>query len=52
LREDHQLLVSSGDPYTARYALVNVETDRITNSLNTISMQILAVIELGGLAQT
>jgi hypothetical protein len=32
LREDHQALVSAGDAAVARYALVNVETDRITNS--------------------
>jgi uncharacterized membrane protein YccC len=37
LREDHHALVSSGDSRVQRYALVNVETDRITNSLNTLS---------------
>jgi hypothetical protein len=41
LREDHHALVESGDSLTERYALVNVETDRITNSLNTLSEQIL-----------
>ncbi|MEO7143403.1 MAG: hypothetical protein ABI165_07850, partial [Bryobacteraceae bacterium] len=41
LREDHRALVDSGDPLTARYALVNVETDRITNSLNTLSEELL-----------
>jgi uncharacterized membrane protein YccC len=35
LREDHRALIHAGDPHTERYALVNVETDRITNSLNT-----------------
>ncbi len=42
LREDHHALAHSGDPATERYALVNVETDRVTNSLNTLSEQLLA----------
>jgi uncharacterized membrane protein YccC len=42
LREDHHALVHSGDALTERYALVNVETDRITNSLNTISEEVLS----------
>jgi uncharacterized membrane protein YccC len=37
LREDHNRLVHSGDKLTERYALVNVETDRMTNSLNTLA---------------
>jgi uncharacterized membrane protein YccC len=41
LREDHHSLVASGDPAVERYALVNVETDRITNSLNTLREEIL-----------
>jgi uncharacterized membrane protein YccC len=41
LREDHYALVHAGDPRTERYALVNVETDRITNSLNTLREQVL-----------
>ncbi len=41
LREDHHALVHAGDPLTERYALVNVETDRITNSLNTLSEEVL-----------
>jgi hypothetical protein len=41
LREDHHALVHSGESLTERYALVNVETDRITNSLNTLSEQLL-----------
>jgi uncharacterized membrane protein YccC len=41
LREDHRLLLESGDPARERYALVNIETDRVTNSLNTLSEQIL-----------
>jgi hypothetical protein len=41
LRDDHHALVESGDSLTERYALVNVETDRMTNSLNTLGEQIL-----------
>jgi uncharacterized membrane protein YccC len=41
LREDHNRLVAVGDPQTERYALVNVEADRMTNSLNTLREQIL-----------
>ena len=41
LREDHHALVHSGDPNQERYAIVNVETDRITNSLNTLSAELL-----------
>jgi uncharacterized membrane protein YccC len=40
LREDHRRLLESGDPTKERYALVNVETDRLTNSLNTLETQI------------
>ena len=42
LREDHHALLASGDPAVDRYALVNEETDRITNSLNTLTVEILA----------
>jgi len=38
LREDHHALVHS---FTEPYTLVNVETDRITNSLNTLSEEVL-----------
>jgi uncharacterized membrane protein YccC len=41
LREAHRVLAHSGDPLLERYALVNIETDRITNSLNTLTEQIL-----------
>lgn len=41
VREDHHALVQSGDSLAERYALVNVETDRITNSLNTLSGEVL-----------
>lgn len=37
LREDHRRLLESGDPLRERYVLVNIETDRVTNSLNTLS---------------
>ena len=37
LRELHTELVRSGDPHFGRHALVNVETDRIVNSLNTMA---------------
>ena len=37
LREDHHALLQSGDPHVGRYALVNVETDRMVNSLNTLT---------------
>jgi Predicted membrane protein len=46
LREDHHALVHSGDSLTERYALVNVETDRITNSLNTLAEQTLQWLEI------
>lgn len=45
IREAHHALVNSGDALTERYALVNVETDRITNSLNTLSEQLLKYFE-------
>jgi uncharacterized membrane protein YccC len=41
LREDHHALVATGDSLEDRYALVNAETDRITNSLNTLSEEVL-----------
>ena len=41
LREDHHQLVQSGDQKIERYALVNVEADRIVNSLNTLSEQVM-----------
>lgn len=41
LREDHNALVTAGDPGVERYALVNIETDRMTNSLNTLAAEIL-----------
>jgi len=45
LREDHHTLVHSGHAPGERYELVNVETDRITNSLNTLSEELLRWIE-------
>jgi uncharacterized membrane protein YccC len=41
LREDHRALLHAGDPRIQRYQLVNVETDRVTNSLNTLALEIL-----------
>ena len=38
LREDHNQLVSTGE--TTRYGLVNVETDRIVNTLNTLAEEV------------
>jgi uncharacterized membrane protein YccC len=40
LREDQQRLVQSGAAPTQQYALVDVEADRITNSLNTLREQV------------
>lgn len=40
LREDHHALVHSAESGVALYALVNVETDRITNSVNTLSADV------------
>ena len=42
LREDHHKLIASGDSTIERYALVNTEADRITNSVNTLAEQVLA----------
>ena len=41
LREDHDALIRSGNAETARYALSNLESDRITNSLNTLVLEVL-----------
>jgi uncharacterized membrane protein YccC len=46
LREDHHALVAAGDSARERYALANAETDRMTNSLNTLSEEILRWIPL------
>ncbi|MBV9508283.1 MAG: FUSC family protein [Acidobacteriia bacterium] len=40
LRADYARLLDTGDSGVSRYALVNVEADRITNSLNTLSEQV------------
>ena len=42
LRESYLQLASSGDPQLERYALTNVEADRMTNSLNTLREQVFA----------
>ncbi|MBS1872250.1 MAG: FUSC family protein [Acidobacteria bacterium] len=41
LREAHHELVSTAHSPADRYTLVNVETDRITNSLNTLAEEVL-----------
>ena len=41
LREDYHRLLQAGDPHIERYALSNVEADRMTNSLNTLREQII-----------
>lgn len=41
LRENHRALVQSGVSTVERYELVNVETDRVTNSLNTLSVELI-----------
>jgi uncharacterized membrane protein YccC len=41
LREDHNQMVAAGNPQNARYALVNVEADRMTNSLDTLREQVM-----------
>ena len=40
LREDHRGLLRFGAPHVERYEMVNLETDRITNSLNTLAEEI------------
>ena len=48
LREDHHALLQAGDPRTERYAMVNIETDRITNSLNTLAGEVLPWVRGAG----
>jgi uncharacterized membrane protein YccC len=48
LRADHNRLVESGDSRVERYALVNVESDRLTNSLNTAREQVLGWVRGAG----
>lgn len=40
LRRVHRELIGQGSEEVDRYALVNIETDRITNSLNTLAEQV------------
>jgi hypothetical protein len=40
LREDHHALLQAGAPDVERYELVNVESDRVTNSLNTLATEL------------
>ena len=41
MREDHRALLQSGATHAERYELVNVESDRVTNSLNTLSLELI-----------
>jgi uncharacterized membrane protein YccC len=41
LREDHHVMMQSGDEKIERYVLANVEADRIVNSLNTLREQVM-----------
>ena len=50
LREDHNRLVAAGGPGKSRYALVNVEADRMTNSLNTLREQVVDWSRAGSVA--
>lgn len=45
LREDHHALIESGDSRVQRHALVNTEADRIVNSLNTITGEMLPLVK-------
>jgi uncharacterized membrane protein YccC len=47
LRDLHHALVSAGDPKVDRYALVNIETDRVTNSLNTLALEVVQWVAAG-----
>ena len=49
LREDHRALLQTGASNVERYQLVNVETDRVTNSLNTLSLELIQWV--GGTTQ-
>ena len=40
LREDHNRLVRAGDSLDGRHAWLSIETDRMTNSLNTLADQL------------
>jgi len=44
LREDYHALVHAGDPLHERYALVNVEADRIANTLNTLAREVMGPV--------
>jgi uncharacterized membrane protein YccC len=48
LREDHHQLRESGDANVPRYALAITETDRIVNSLNTLTGDILPLVKAEG----
>ena len=48
LREDHRRLTESPVSAGEQYALVNIEADRMTNSLNTLREQVARWRRLGG----
>ncbi len=47
LRESYHSLIRAGDAHVQRYALVNTEADRITNSLNTLREDVLERLGAG-----
>lgn len=51
LREDHNALVHGGPSAPDPHAFVNVETDRITNSLNSLSEQLMRGMAAGLIAK-
>jgi uncharacterized membrane protein YccC len=44
LREDHHALVAASKPGVERHSLVNTETDRIVNSVNTLAGEVIAYV--------
>ena len=49
MREDYMRLVKSGEAENERYTLVNVEADRMTNSLNTLREKIMDEARAGSI---
>lgn len=47
LRDSHHALILAGDSKVERYALVNTETDRVTNSLNTLAVEVVQWVASG-----
>jgi len=40
LRADHSALMDSGELVGQRYTLINIEADRLTNAINTLSEEV------------